>query len=1003
MSAPREQHVGKRLSDRLFAVTFAVVAALLVVAEVAARADEAEKSAEAPTIDVASLRRKQQAQQRARELAGELVSRLLDVQLQQLEENGLDGLPLYHDIQQMRSHLDGLVEAEMNDVVGMLLRAQEQAGAEREATFVAARQKIRDVVVRLSVERQSLHRRLKTAELAAQVKRLIELETLALDATRAAREHADPQQNDAAVVSTAQDQRDVKALFDRLVASLNEVRGWGGEVGHGAAEMVGLVRVCRLNETIDSAITQLDKADLAAAVGSQAEVLDGLRMLLERIELAQGLVGADRDAAIDLLRSITQMQAKVRRQTVDSSLSDEEIDKLVREQATIQKEIGRLRELLDSPTANSTSKSLAEQAKDAAYRASANIFDSRRQEALAEQRKALGSLAALDTLLSLGPESGRVDKSAAALSRQVDQLERANESVRAAAANVVEARRSLSDQPADAKQALDRAAGRLDDAQRGGELPRAVALALEDARAATGEARASLDDPEAEPDAGPRLADEAKHAVDHARSEIETSLADTRRQRLALEIGELARASEAVARGAASQRQVAAELGALVDAPKLEVPKSLEPREQTIAELAANAARSVEPLAADVAERLQTTGSQAKSIADDLAADKPLSPAATGRRAEQVAASLDAAATALRGKVVERARALVEETDRQLKNVSPARTQAEAKLAGTAAALAAETEAGTPLDKQAGGQAHELAELAERMIPVDAGAQAAMRSAEQDALHSGQRQADLGEGSQLLEQAVTRHVERGVANLVLREHRLQQDRAMAESVVQAAEGQQRAATEIALGRAEPIGKKQASDSAEKTAFERLAAALEAFAVGQAQIGRAVQEMTGQRELANEALRRALDDASRMMAAGEPNEAGRAMGSQFFPASPEATARMMAGPEMMTRLAASQPAQGANQSPGSSSPTSAEQASATAPRPSATGESGNTAKLSPGDAPRGGDARQAQRTFGEEPWVAKLPPGLRQAIQAQARRPAPAAYEERLRRYFETGD
>ncbi|HEY5311163.1 MAG TPA: hypothetical protein VIK18_01545, partial [Pirellulales bacterium] len=50
-----------------------------------------------------------------------------------------------------------------------------------------------------------------------------------------------------------------------------------------------------------------------------------------------------------------------------------------------------------------------------------------------------------------------------------------------------------------------------------------------------------------------------------------------------------------------------------------------------------------------------------------------------------------------------------------------------------------------------------------------------------------------------------------------------------------------------------------------------------------------------------------------------------------------------------------------------------------------------------------DVRPGQRTFREEPWVAKLPPELRQAIRAQSQRRPPAAYEERLRRYFENID
>jgi len=46
---------------------------------------------------------------------------------------------------------------------------------------------------------------------------------------------------------------------------------------------------------------------------------------------------------------------------------------------------------------------------------------------------------------------------------------------------------------------------------------------------------------------------------------------------------------------------------------------------------------------------------------------------------------------------------------------------------------------------------------------------------------------------------------------------------------------------------------------------------------------------------------------------------------------------------------------------------------------------------------------AGRSFIEEPWFAKLPLELRQAIRSNAQRRAPRGYEERLKRYFESVD
>lgn len=50
-----------------------------------------------------------------------------------------------------------------------------------------------------------------------------------------------------------------------------------------------------------------------------------------------------------------------------------------------------------------------------------------------------------------------------------------------------------------------------------------------------------------------------------------------------------------------------------------------------------------------------------------------------------------------------------------------------------------------------------------------------------------------------------------------------------------------------------------------------------------------------------------------------------------------------------------------------------------------------------------DSAAKARAFEKEPWFAKLPPALQQAIQAKSRQRAPRGYEERLRRYFENVD
>ena len=75
-------------------------------------------------VDPAALRNKQDAQQRARLMTKELITNVLDIQIQQLEENGLEEMTLFKDIKSMRGNIDVLVEAQMSQVVEVLTKAQ---------------------------------------------------------------------------------------------------------------------------------------------------------------------------------------------------------------------------------------------------------------------------------------------------------------------------------------------------------------------------------------------------------------------------------------------------------------------------------------------------------------------------------------------------------------------------------------------------------------------------------------------------------------------------------------------------------------------------------------------------------------------------------------------------------------------------------------------------------------------------------------------------------------
>ena len=220
---------------------------------------------DAGAVDKLSLRRKQVDQQRARAMAQKLVTTAIDLQLNQLEDNGLTDLPVYKEIRSMQKNIGGLVETEMADVVELLLDAQNlKTAEERDAGFVKARASIRDIVIKLAVERQNLLRRLKNAEIAEQVKRLIKLETGTMKTTRSLPEESQTQREKLAV-QTIEDQRDVKGLFLHLVQSLVDVSSWGGTLGDGALRGIRILKTADVGSHLDKAGTELEATRYSAA------------------------------------------------------------------------------------------------------------------------------------------------------------------------------------------------------------------------------------------------------------------------------------------------------------------------------------------------------------------------------------------------------------------------------------------------------------------------------------------------------------------------------------------------------------------------------------------------------------------------------------------------------------------------------------------------------------------------------------------------------------------
>ena len=374
-----------------------------------------------PAAEFDPVRRKQQTQEKAREMTRELISGILDVQLRQLEENNLQELKIYDEIKSMRANIDVLVREEMKGVVELLVKVQEAPEKERPEAMKAAREKIRGVVITLMAERQKLLKRLQLARLAEQIKAVIALETRTRNVTKGLPEL--PQNSrDAQHLTAIDDQKDVSQLYGQLKGTLTDVSTWGGVVGAGAAEGLKILKAGDCDRELIKALEGLAGSQFLEAAKAQRKVIAALTALLEKIEETRGLISSDREAALKLVRELLAKQEELRKQVKADPLNERKIEEFVEKQSQIYKELANLQQALDKWP---TTTPLVEQARASAYEASGELFENKQAEAVAEQSKVIGALAQIEEQLRTAVEQERADKSADELAAQVEQLKEA--------------------------------------------------------------------------------------------------------------------------------------------------------------------------------------------------------------------------------------------------------------------------------------------------------------------------------------------------------------------------------------------------------------------------------------------------------------------------------------------------------------------------------------------------------------------------------------------------
>jgi hypothetical protein len=655
----------------------------------------------ARAVDDLSLRQKQDAQERAREMARQLVTNILEVQLQQLDENGLTDLPLYREIAVMKKNVGALVDRDMERALGLLVEAQHGDDARREEAFKKARQMIREIVMRLSAERQNLLRRLKSAELSAQVDRLIGFQSKVWKATKTLPDQPTAKQETIAL-SAIEDQGDVKQLFLHLVDTLSEVSHWDGPLGAGAADGLRILQAAGAGAELDHAGSALGALQYPEAARSQELVLKGLRLLQEKLEDTQGLLGADRMGTLALARDLQERQETLRKKTQDADLARADAERLVEEQAAIRKGLDKLTGATASVPA---AEPLLEQAKAAAYEATGRLFDARKDEALAEQAKVLANLTEFAEKFAAASDADSRDKSAAEYKSLVGDLERAQADIERLRKKQAAAERAARDDARRAAGEERQIAQELAQLDEGRRLPKSVSSRVASAEQAATGAAAALEQGGGGLDQKQRRAlESADRAIERAASEIAAALDDSRRKALGVAIGELARGAETLERAAAAEREMerTASQAARDQGLGSAEAKSLRDRQEQIEQIARKVAEGVEKEAGEAAESARAAAEEAKTAGEALA-QVAASPGAASKSSAGNAAKASSAAAAklaqsaarLRKQIDDDAESLMSESDRQLAKVGPVREsvdralgEADAKWGDAAAKLA---------------------------------------------------------------------------------------------------------------------------------------------------------------------------------------------------------------------------------------------------------------------------------------------------------------------------
>lgn len=1027
--------------------SFAVAAFMLATLPALAQPPSQDAARKAPSKQAAgaesltsgqNLARRQDVQQQVRAMARDLVSAIVDIQLQQLEENDLTNSDLYGDIKAMRGHIDELIEAEMPRVVKLLAEVRGAAAAARDKQFVAARQTSRDILVQLLVERQRVLRRLRVAELAAQVRRLIEVQTKVLEVTQSLPEKP-LTERETLTLSAVEDQRDAKAVYLRLHETIKEVSTWGGEVGTLASGALAMLQKALVDAEMESAARSLEQTRFADAAAKQDTALKALRELLKILERVQGAMKGEQQAIEQAIQALVDRQAEIREATKQADAN--ELEQLTQQQSELQKDLDKLSQQAQSP------QSLQE-ARQAAEEAAAKLFEGNPKEAVPQQDKVIENLskaarqndkedaARLDNKLNNLAQSTQSMADLEAARRDLEKILQEQKQASAAAAN----------QPAQAKPQENQIARELADVPRNRRLPQEVAARTAEAQQAASDAGARMEAPQPQRTEAARAAEQA---IQRALSEAERALADAKRLQARDAMQAMAQAAQAVAKAAAVERDVAHQADASARKGGMQAGEAQElgQKQSDVKQTAADVAKRVEQAAPEAAKMLNAAALPIQQAAEQLqvAAQQPgesSKPAArdAATQANQAAEKLSQTAEQLNRKAAQAAERLAQLTAQQLQQAQQAlqaveqvnqnrpepiaermerlvqaeehvrKAQAEELRASGRPEAARAAELAAQIEKTADKQARKALEDAAKQARAEAAKEAAAPAKNPDA-PAQNRVGQAIEAARELAQADARKAAETLAEAAKTSDDAQRQmppsgdlQKLAKAQQATAQGLQQAAHQLADAKkqlAQEAAKQMAAQARSARGLEDQAAPVDPGATGalQSAENQAVQAAV-QLPQSPAAVPSSEKGVAEAMNRAEADLAARVQELKGDQALAQAVARPAGTGQQPPRPSdreSPQPADGGTAHKGEMVKNRvplARSVQADASKP----DRDSRGSVTPNADADAGRARQT-----EEPWLARLPPEVRAAIRANSQRRPPRGYEERLQRYYKNID